>query len=480
MDDIVYEEIDDGFEANSQPSIDNEANYVQPVSNPALGYGRRPQDSFAKDRLGNKGLNQDKDLGKNKNNRNNPSNDAAKNLATGNRKNNQLNKKNPNQNQKDKNNSKNGNDENKKNADGGNGHSLGKNEHTKNEESTSKKSGLSSLKSKLGGKGKSEKSSSPAEQGIKSLWKKIPLGIRIKILLIGGAIAGLFLLFLILLTVFIGASDSAYGGTYCAGQEFDISDIKVDTSAKTYTGVFEWAWDKTSGQYQFYKEQPTYIDEDGFLRSGDDYLIALGAYFGTKKGTRYLITLEDGTSFTAALADSKSKKDPLMDSSFKFHWTDESHKYANILEFEMGCGTTIEPVSYGFNFSGKKQVSCGDSDKVNAVIRKKFPGNVQSIQLLESDEVCDFNGQFKPRKTSIYSDKKALNLLFKVASGTKINYEKARCFYELSAKQGIGLAYYRMGLLYEQGLGVAKDIRIAKQYFGEALHRGCREAALKL
>ena len=208
MDDIVYEEIDDGFEANSQPSIDNEANYVQPVSNPALGYGRRPQDSFAKDRLGNKGLNQDKDLGKNKNNRNNPSNDAAKNLATGNRKNNQPNKKNPNQNQKDKNNSKNGNEKNDKSAAGGNGHSLGKNEHTKNEESTSKKSGLSSLKSKLGGKGKSEKSSSPAEQGIKSLWKKIPLGIRIKILLIGGAIAGLFLLFLILLTVFITSQNS--------------------------------------------------------------------------------------------------------------------------------------------------------------------------------------------------------------------------------------------------------------------------------
>ena len=44
----------------------------------------------------------------------------------------------------------------------------------------------------------------------------------------------------------------------------------------------------------------------------------------------------------------------------------------------------------------------------------------------------------------------------------------------------IGLALYRLGLLYEQGLGVAKDIRTAKQYFGEALHYGCREAALKL
>lgn len=74
----------------------------------------------------------------------------------------------------------------------------------------------------------------------------------------------------------------------------------------------------------------------------------------------------------------------------------------------------------------------------------------------------------------------SLGMCYQYGYGTKIDYEKARSFYELSAKQGLGLAYYRMGILYEQGLGVAKDIRIAKQYFGEALHRGCREAALKL
>ena len=74
----------------------------------------------------------------------------------------------------------------------------------------------------------------------------------------------------------------------------------------------------------------------------------------------------------------------------------------------------------------------------------------------------------------------SLGMCYQYGYGTKINYEKARCFYELSAKQGIGLAYYRMGLLYEQGLGVTKDVRTAKQYFGEALDRGCREAALKL
>lgn len=74
----------------------------------------------------------------------------------------------------------------------------------------------------------------------------------------------------------------------------------------------------------------------------------------------------------------------------------------------------------------------------------------------------------------------ALYEYYQYGYGTKVDYEKARCFYELSVKQRLGLAHYRMGLLYEQELGVTKDIRMAKQYFGVALHRGCREAALKL
>ena len=74
----------------------------------------------------------------------------------------------------------------------------------------------------------------------------------------------------------------------------------------------------------------------------------------------------------------------------------------------------------------------------------------------------------------------SLGMCYQYGYGTAVDYEKARYFYELSAKQGLGLAFYRLGLLYEQGLGVAQDIRMAKQYFGEALHRGCREAAFKL
>ncbi|MDE6389582.1 MAG: sel1 repeat family protein [Lachnospiraceae bacterium] len=74
----------------------------------------------------------------------------------------------------------------------------------------------------------------------------------------------------------------------------------------------------------------------------------------------------------------------------------------------------------------------------------------------------------------------SLGMCYQYGYGTAVDYEKARYFYELSVKQGLGLAFYRLGLLYEQGLGVAQDIRMAKQYFGEALDRGYREAAFKL
>src|SRR5699024_284597 len=111
-----------------------------------------------------------------------------------------------------------------------------------------------------------------------------------------GIVIFIILFIIILIVVILGGSE-AYGssfGSYCTGRNFDISDIADISSPKTYTGVFEWAWDKTSGQYKFYEETPTYIDEDGFLRTGEDYIIALGEYFGTEKGTRYIIEMESG------------------------------------------------------------------------------------------------------------------------------------------------------------------------------------------
>lgn len=314
-------------------------------------------------------------------------------------------------------NRKNKNANNKENNSNNNKGGLNKKENDSNQESS--KNPFKKQDNEL----KQAESQSEGAQlfnQIKKIAKKL-----IKFLIFLGPIGIVIfiILFIIILIVVILGGSEAYGssfGSYCTGRNFDISDIADISSPKTYTGVFEWAWDKTSGQYKFYEETPTYIDEDGFLRTGEDYIIALGEYFGTEKGTRYIIEMESGQTFTASLGDTKSRNDPLMDETLRYH---KSGDYANILEFEMGCGTVIDPVEYGFNFSGESPEACGDVNEVNKIISDKFPGNVKSIRLLQDDSNCNFNGQFVERTTSIYTDRAALDTIFSIAPGARANYD---------------------------------------------------------
>ena len=314
-------------------------------------------------------------------------------------------------------NRKNKNANNKENNSNNNKGGLNKKENDSNQESS--KNPFKKQDNEL----KQAESQSEGAQlfnQIKKIAKKL-----IKFLMFLGPIGIVIfiILFIIILIVVILGGSEAYGssfGSYCTGRNFDISDIADISSPKTYTGVFEWAWDKTSGQYKFYEETPTYIDEDGFLRTGEDYIIALGEYFGTEKGTRYIIEMESGQTFTASLGDTKSRNDPLMDETLRYH---KSGDYANILEFEMGCGTVIDPVEYGFNFSGESPEACGDVNEVNKIISDKFPGNVKSIRLLQDDSNCNFNGQFVERTTSIYTDRAALDTIFSIAPGARANYD---------------------------------------------------------
>ena len=252
----------------------------------------------------------------------------------------------------------------------------------------------SKIKEKLGGKVKNKLGGSKKEgktgtiKKLIKIFKALPFSIKMVIL---GLLIFIILL-LLFLTIFIvlnGDENGSGSDDYCVDNKFDISDLK-NTSSKTYTGVFEWRWDRQVVMKPMYEKVETYIDEDGFLRTGNDYIIALGTYFGKRKGTRYLITLENGTSFTAMLGDTKA--DIHTDPTNRFHEIDGS-----VLEFEMGCGTKIDPVSYGFKFKGKKPVACVP-DQENARIRKKFPGNVKSIQLVKGYDTCNTNGEFTTRK----------------------------------------------------------------------------------
>lgn len=349
-----------------------------------------------------------------RNNAVNNMNNAA-NLATGmknfkNNINNLKNKKNEDGNNKGDNNKKD-KDNNKKdenNNNGNNNQTQGNNNGLPKKDDNNQKpqSGLGSsidspkqglaskIKEKLGGKVKNKLGGSKEEgktgtiKKLIKIFKALPFSIKMVIL---GLLIFIILL-LLFLTIFIvlnGDESGSGSDDYCVDNKFDISDLK-NTSSKTYTGVFEWRWDRQVVMKPMYEKVETYIDEDGFLRTGNDYIVALGTYFGKRKGTRYLITLENGTSFTAMLGDTKA--DIHTDPTHRFHEIDGS-----VLEFEMGCGTKIDPVSYGFKFKGKKPVACVP-DQENARIRKKFPGNVESIKLIEGYDTCNTNGQFTTRK----------------------------------------------------------------------------------
>ncbi|UUX49430.1 sel1 repeat family protein [Nisaea acidiphila] len=64
------------------------------------------------------------------------------------------------------------------------------------------------------------------------------------------------------------------------------------------------------------------------------------------------------------------------------------------------------------------------------------------------------------------------------AQGTQGEADKARAveLYKKAAEGGFALAQYRLGVLYQIGQGVGKDLREARKWFGAASEAGLREA----
>ena len=220
------------------------------------------------------------------------------------------------------------------------------------------------------------------------------------------------LLFFIILIIIIGfySGESAYGsvGGYCTTKQFDISDLE-DTSVKTFeNGLINWV--NPSPQYTFFTTTETYTDSDGFLRSGDAYVVALGTYFGEEKGTKYLVTLENGKEFTIILGDTKSDEH-----------TDPTHRFAqngDIIEFMSGCGNDVGNVTAHTGVVPK----CGTVAEFQSKIYELFPGNIKSIELVDNTRECNFNGQFYERNSSIYTDQNAINRILEIAPGVSGNY----------------------------------------------------------
>ena len=99
----------------------------------------------------------------------------------------------------------------------------------------------------------------------------------------------------------------------------------VDTSFMAYMD-YRCITDNSTIQYKMQKQ--AYTDENGFRKIGEDYCIALGSYYTNYQcGLRFKITLENGYSFTAIIADLKDDR----------HTDKETHthikKNGNVIEF---------------------------------------------------------------------------------------------------------------------------------------------------
>ena len=89
--------------------------------------------------------------------------------------------------------------------------------------------------------------------------------------------------------------------------------------------------DVNSYQYK-YQINYCYTDDMGLRRNQyGDYVIALGSYYGTEIGTRYNITLDNGTTFTAVLGDCKA--DIHTDAMNQYRSAGYSGEYQNVIEF---------------------------------------------------------------------------------------------------------------------------------------------------
>jgi hypothetical protein len=93
---------------------------------------------------------------------------------------------------------------------------------------------------------------------------------------------------------------------------------KIDTSAKTY---MDYRCISAGLQADLQAEART--DDQGFRRYGDDYMVAMGSYYG-EVGDRFEVTLSSGKVFTVIKGDAKSDRD-----------TDalHMHRNGNVIEF---------------------------------------------------------------------------------------------------------------------------------------------------
>jgi TPR repeat protein len=62
--------------------------------------------------------------------------------------------------------------------------------------------------------------------------------------------------------------------------------------------------------------------------------------------------------------------------------------------------------------------------------------------------------------------------MYKNGIGVHQSYEKAAMYFKLAAEQGHPRAISYLSMFYELGLGVTKDLRLAREYFEKSASLG--------
>lgn len=84
--------------------------------------------------------------------------------------------------------------------------------------------------------------------------------------------------------------------------------------------------DTNSAQYKF--QQNCWTDSQGLRRQCNDYVVALGSYYSTTIGERFLVTLDTGITYTIVIGDCKADCDTNPTNQYTY-----AGQYINIIEF---------------------------------------------------------------------------------------------------------------------------------------------------
>lgn len=111
--------------------------------------------------------------------------------------------------------------------------------------------------------------------------------------------------------------------------EIELISYDIPTGDTSFHGYMDYACITDINSLQYQLQLNCWTDSQGIRRQGDDVCIALGSYYGTEIGTRYLITTDIGNSFTAVLADCKAD----IHTDYNNQYRDTGNGFKNVVEF---------------------------------------------------------------------------------------------------------------------------------------------------